>query len=90
MAKRLATSVTGVIIVIACLCVAVCCAAQAAGKYVMCQEKKNVLMESMEENVDVLRLCLSPYSRMSEGGTPISIDPNKVSEIVNSAGSADN
>ena len=70
-----------------CICVAVCAATQAAERYAMEQEKKNILIKGVEENVDVLRACLPPYSRMSQGGTPLSINPREVSDLVNSSGS---
>jgi hypothetical protein len=64
MRKKLPIPFTVIIVVTICTFVTICWAAQAAAKYVIGQEKKNALIESSEENIDVLRSCLSPRSRM--------------------------
>ncbi|MFA6321365.1 MAG: hypothetical protein WCY36_05850 [Candidatus Omnitrophota bacterium] len=87
---RLLIPIATTILLMVFLCATVCWTAQAAAQYVMAQEKKNALIQSVEENVDVLRACLPPYSRMSQGGAPLSIDPKTVSEIAESVRSEAN
>lgn len=68
------------------ICVTVCCAAQAAARYIDGQEKKNTLIVSVGENVDVLRSCLQPASSFSQVDIAAPADSKKISEIVPSAG----
>jgi len=89
MRKRSLIPMSTAILLVACICVTACWSAQAAAKYIVGQERKNELIQSVEENVDVLRACLPPYTRMSQTGVSLAIDPKKVSELVNSINSED-
>jgi len=86
MKRRSLIPITGAILAMMFVCVTICCAAQAAAKYVLDQEKKNVLVASMGENVDVLRSCLQPASNLTPAGAGLNVSAKEISGIVPSAG----
>ena len=86
---RYSTLITIAIFAVVYACVTACYSSQSSAQYAMEQEKKNSLIAMAGENVDTLRSCLSPYSRMSQSGPGFSIDPKKVSELVAAAGAVE-
>lgn len=86
MKRRSLIPITGAILAMIFVCVTVCCAAQAAAKYVLDQENKNVLVTSMSENVDTLRSCLQPASNLTPAGPGLNVNAKDISKIVPAAG----
>jgi hypothetical protein len=86
MRRRSLVTVTGAILTVIFACVTICCAAQAATKYIQDQENKNVLIASISESSDPLRSCLQPASSFTSAGQPLNIDAVGISGIVPSAG----
>lgn len=85
MRRRSPDSMVVAILAVLCVCATVCCAAQAAPKYVYGQEKKNTLIMSIGENVDSLRSCLQPASALTGPAPSMNINGKHISEIVPSA-----